>query len=75
MKKLILELETLACPSCLLKIEKGLLNLEGVDKNSVEVLFNSSRVRLNFDESQIEASAIIQTIQQLGYDVLKIKVK
>lgn len=75
MKKLILELETLACPSCLLKIEKGLLNLEGVDKSSIEVLFNSSRVRLNFDENQLQANTVIQTIQQLGYEVLKAKVK
>jgi copper chaperone CopZ len=75
MKKLILELETLACPSCLLKIEKGLLNLEGVDKSSIEVLFNSSRVRLNFDENQLQVNTVIQTIQQLGYEVLKAKVK
>ena len=74
MKKLNMQLETLTCPSCLEKIEKGVKSLEGVDKNSVKVLFNSAKVKLNFDENTLEPKDIENKINSLGYEVLDIKV-
>ena len=74
MKKLNMQLETLTCPSCLEKIEKGLKSLEGIDKDSVKVLFNSSKVKLNFDDTVIEPKDIKNKISSLGYDVLNTKI-
>lgn len=74
MKKLNMQLETLTCPSCLEKIEKGVKSLEGIDKDSVKVLFNSSKVKLNFDDKVIEPKDIENKINSLGYDVLNTKI-
>nr|WP_276940187.1 heavy-metal-associated domain-containing protein [Helcococcus sueciensis] len=74
MKKLNMQLETLTCPSCLEKIEKGMKSLEGIDKDSVKVLFNSSKVKLNFDDSILEPKDIENKIKSLGYDVLDTKI-
>lgn len=74
MKKLNMQLETLTCPSCLEKIEKGVKSLEGIDKDSVKVLFNSSKVKLNFDDKVIEPKDIENKISSLGYDVLNTKI-
>ena len=75
MKKLTIQLETLTCPSCMQKIENATKALQGVQKDSVKVLFNSSNVKLNFDDSAIAAEAIEQAITTLGYEVKKSQVK
>jgi copper chaperone CopZ len=38
-----------------------------------EVLFNSSRVKVTFDESIVDSAAIKASIGQLGYQVLSEK--
>ncbi|HHT87737.1 MAG TPA: metal-binding protein, partial [Clostridiales bacterium] len=53
MKKASIQLEGLACPSCMQKIEGAVKSLDGVDKDTLKVLFNSSKVKLNFDESKL----------------------
>lgn len=75
MSKAILTLETLSCPSCLQKIESGVKGLDGVDFNSVKVLFNSSKVKADFDENILTVKAIEKSIENLGYSVIKSKVK
>lgn len=75
MYKVTIQLETLACPSCLQKIDKAVKSLEGVDKESVNVLFNSSKVKLNFDDSKLSIDNIETTITKLGYEVIKSQVK
>ncbi|MBG0767762.1 heavy-metal-associated domain-containing protein [Sphaerochaeta halotolerans] len=75
MQKATIQLETLTCPSCLLKIENATKNLQGVQKESVQVLFNSSKVTLNFDEEIINLEKIEQAIATLGYVVKKSQVK
>jgi len=72
MTKAIFQLEVLTCPSCIKKIEKTLNKTTGVE--SAIVLFNSSKVKTQFDESQIEAAQIKETISKLGYQVLSAKV-
>lgn len=74
MKKLNMQLETLTCPSCLEKIEKGIKSLEGVDKDSVKVLFNSAKVKLNFDDNVLDSKEVENKIRSLGYDVLSTKI-
>ena len=53
MEKAILQLETLSCPSCMQKIEGAVKSVNGVDKDSIKVLFNSSKVKTNFDSAII----------------------
>ncbi len=69
MKKTTIQLETLSCPSCLQKINNAVKGLAGVDKESVDVMFNASRVKLNFDEKQVDIKTIENAITKLGYDV------
>jgi copper chaperone CopZ len=65
------QLETISCPSCIKKIEGMLKTLNGVE--SSEVLFNSSRVKVNFNESTISSALIKAKIHQLGYNVISEK--
>ena len=75
MKKANIQLETLTCPSCLQKIESAVGSLDGVDKDSLKVLFNASKVKVNFDESIVSLEAIEDAIENLGYAVLKSRAK
>lgn len=74
MKKATIQLETLTCPSCLQKIESGVKNLDGVEKEQINVLFNASKVKVQFDDSKTSVDDIEQTIEDLGYGVIKSKV-
>ena len=65
------QLETISCPSCIKKIEGMLKTLDGVE--SSEVLFNSSRVKVNFNERTISSALIKAKIHQLGYNVISEK--
>lgn len=75
MNKATIQLGTLTCPSCMQKIDKAVRSLEGVDKESVNVSFNTSKVKLNFDAEKVGIEEIEKTITNLGYDVLKSQVK
>lgn len=75
MQKATIQLETLSCPSCLQKIENAMKGLNGIDKDSVKVLFNSSKVKVDFDSASLSIETIEKAIQDLGYSVIKSKVK
>ncbi|NMA70255.1 MAG: heavy-metal-associated domain-containing protein [Desulfitobacterium sp.] len=75
MQKATIQLETLACPSCMQKIDNGVKALDGVDKDSVKVSFNTSKVRVNFDEEKVSIEKIQEAISKLGYEVKKTQVK
>ncbi len=62
------QLETVSCPSCIAKIEGMLRRTPGVGE--AEVAFNTSRVKVSFDESVIVSEAIKGSIEKLGYKVL-----
>jgi len=66
-----INLETLSCPSCLEKIENAVKGLNGVEKYSVKVLFNSSKAKTNFDESIVDIEEVEKAIEDLGYPVVK----
>jgi len=72
MKKIELQLETLSCPSCIKRIEKAMKREKGVE--NAKVLFNSSKVKANFDESIVSAEDLENMIEKLGYPVKKTKV-
>ncbi len=75
MQSATIQLETLTCPSCAQKIENATKALNGVEKGSVRVLFNSSKVKFNFDEGKISIEAVEKAIASLGYEVKKSQVK
>lgn len=75
MKKATIQLDTLTCPSCVQKIEKLVMSMDNVDKNSVKVMFNSSKVKFDFDEENLEIEKVEKAITALGYDVKKTQVK
>lgn len=75
MQKVTIQLETLTCPSCMQKIENGVKSLDGVSKESLKVLFNSSKVRVEFDDEKVSIKDIEHVINKLGYEVLKSQVK
>lgn len=75
MQKATIQLETLTCPSCVQKIDSAVKSLKGVEKESVKVSFNSSKVKLDFDENKLTAEAVVKAITALGYDVKKTQVK
>jgi len=75
MKKATIQLETLVCPACVQKIENAAKSFNGVEKNSVKVMFNSSKVKFDFDEEKISVEDVEKAITALGYVVIKSQVK
>ena len=75
MKKATIQLETLTCPSCMQKIGNGVKALDGINKESLNVLFNSSKVKVDFDDEKVSISDIENAISKLGYEIKKSKVK
>ncbi|NLK01070.1 MAG: metal-binding protein [Clostridia bacterium] len=75
MHKATIQLEGLSCPSCQQKIDKAVKSVNGVDKDSVKVLFNSGKVKLNFDSGVGSIEDIEKAITVQGYEVLKSQVK
>ena len=75
MQKATIQLETVTCPSCMQKIENGVKSLDGVDKKSIKVLFNSSKVRVEYDDEKVSIKDIENAIYKLGYEVMKSQVK
>ena len=75
MQKATIQLETLTCPSCMQKIENGVKSLDGVDKKNIKVLFNSSKVKVEYDDEKVSIKDIENAIDKLGYEVIKSQVK
>lgn len=75
MKQATMHLETLTCPSCMQKIEGALKTLDGIDQDTVNVSFNSSRVKFDFQEDKISIDEIENAINKVGYQVKKSRVK
>ena len=75
MKKATIQLQTLTCPSCIQKIENATKSLNGVEKESVKVMFNSSKLKFDFDDEKLSIEAVENAITALGYEVKKSQVK
>ena len=72
MQKAVFNMEPFTCPSCVKKIENTVGKVDGVSE--VRVMFNSGRVRAEFDSSKTDADALESTLVRLGYPVLSKKV-
>ncbi|NLN66012.1 MAG: heavy-metal-associated domain-containing protein [Clostridiaceae bacterium] len=75
MKTATIQLETLTCPSCVQKIENAIKSLAGVEKESIKVLFNSSKAKFNFDDEKLSVEDVEKAITDLGYEVKRSQVK
>jgi len=71
MKTIELRLEPLSCPSCIKRIEGKLHKTKGVQ--SARVLFNSSKVKAQYNETLVTPEAITAIIEKLGYPVISKK--
>lgn len=65
-------METFTCPSCVKKIENTVSRTDGVQ--SVQVMFNSARIRVEIDNSKTNPETIEEILVKLGYPVLSKKV-
>lgn len=72
MRTVKLTTEPFTCPSCVRKIEGVLGRTAGVEQ--VSVLFNSSKVKVTYDEGTVTADQLARTLTDLGYPVLASKV-
>ena len=70
-----IQLETLTCPSFIQKIEGAVKGLDGIDKESVKVLFNAGKVKVDFDGKKSSVDQIENAIIKMGYGVEKSTVK
>lgn len=62
------QLETLTCPSCITKIEGVLKKEAGVE--NAKVLFNSSKVKISYDEDKVSSERLGELIEKVGYPIL-----
>ncbi|MGB4605373.1 MAG: cation transporter [Limnochordia bacterium] len=75
MRTATIQLESLTCPSCMQKIEAAVKAVPGVYTTTVQVLFNSSKVKLDFNEAEVSVEEIENAIRRVGYEVQKTRVK
>lgn len=73
MKKAILRVGGMTCPSCLTTIQTALSKQNGV--SDVNVLFNAGKVKALFDDSSTDAQSLADVVSELGYNVEKVTVK
>lgn len=69
MKTANLVTEPFSCPSCVKKIENALNKSAGVE--DVRVMFNSSKVKVTFDEAVTDLQTLADVVTRLGYPVIK----
>lgn len=75
MKKANIQLETLVCPSCMAKVEGALKSVDGIEKDSIKVMFNASKAKVEFNEEKTSIEQIEKAINDVGYEVIKSNVK
>ncbi|MCK5434624.1 MAG: copper ion binding protein, partial [Dehalococcoidales bacterium] len=66
-KKIILPVTGMTCASCADTIEKGLSKLPGVSEVNVNVA--SEKASIEYDPSQVDTKALMDTISNVGYGV------
>ena len=68
MKKTI-QMGELVCPMCAQKIETALRKAPGVI--SATVLYNASKAKVEFDETQTSLEELMRVITALGYEIVR----
>ncbi len=73
MKQAILQLEQLACPTCMQKIEGAVKRVDGINEDKIKVMFNASKLKTEFDETKTSLEEIQKAIESVGYEVISAK--
>ena len=73
MKKVMMKLDGMTCPSCLTKIKKAVESTPGTD--DIKVLFNAGKLKFVMDPAQTNANEIKNAIEEMGYEVKGVKEK
>lgn len=68
-KKESIKISGMSCAACAARIEKGLNKLDGVKQANVN--FAVEKATVEFDDKQINSEKFEETIQKLGYGVIK----
>ena len=66
-KKTIIPVTGMTCASCVATIEKGLSKLPGVSQ--VNVNLASEKASIEYDPSQVDTKALMDTISDVGYGI------
>lgn len=64
-----LNVPTISCGHCKSSIEGAVSGLAGIRK--VEVGIDARQVEVDFDEASIDLDAIVEAIEEQGYDVAR----
>lgn len=64
--KTILRSQEFSCPSCVVKIEKALKGVPGVEEAKVH--FNTGRIVVEHDPGQTSADELVKTVRATGYE-------
>ncbi|KRM06660.1 hypothetical protein FC59_GL001574 [Lactobacillus kitasatonis DSM 16761 = JCM 1039] len=73
MKKVMMKLDGMTCPSCLTKIKKAVESTPGTD--DIKVLFNAGKLKFVMDPAQTNSNEIKNAIEEMGYEVKGVKEK
>lgn len=73
MKKVMMKLDGMTCPSCLTKIKKAVESTPGT--NDIKVLFNAGKLKFVMDPAQTNSNEIKNAIEEMGYEVKGVKEK
>ena len=75
MHKVNFYLETLTCPGCLQTIQDDVVNLEGIVRESLNILYTGSCVQLDFDSSIISVEEIEKVLNNSSCEVLEFEIE
>ncbi|MEX2654792.1 MAG: copper ion binding protein [Acidimicrobiia bacterium] len=64
-----LDVPTISCGHCKASIEGAVNGLAGIRK--VDVGIDAKQVEVDFDEASIDLDAIVEAIEEQGYDVVR----
>jgi len=64
-----LEVEGMSCGHCAQSIKKNVSDIQGVSK--VDVDMETKTVTVDFDPGIIEIEAVVETIEDQGYEVIR----
>ena len=63
--KTILRSKELTCPSCIAKIEKALMKIDGVE--TAKVFFSTGRIEVEHNSDLVQGKDLEKAIQAIGY--------
>lgn len=67
MEKTTMDVQGMSCGHCKMSVEGALTKLDGV--SVAEVNLEAGKVDVTFDKSKVNVDAMIEAIEEQGYDV------